>query len=125
MLVSETTDITAMDYMADAVLEMEDDKFEGQANETCHLEKAQGFEIPQRSYAYTLNEGRFLMIETPLTFAYPSNPVWKPFEAIKHGDRHYSTGITILDSFLGGGLVKGGLVLLDSAQTSVPLRTSR
>ncbi len=95
LFVSETTDITAMDYMADAVLEMEDDKFEGQRMRRVIWKKLRGFEIPQRSYAYTLNEGRFLMIETPLTFAYPSNPVWKPFEAIKHGDRHYSTGSTI------------------------------
>jgi KaiC/GvpD/RAD55 family RecA-like ATPase len=113
LFVSETSDLTAMDYMADAVLVMEDGVFENQRVRRVTWKKLRGFEIPHRSYPYTLEGGRFLMIETPATFPIPTNPTKKPFAARKHGIHSYSTGIEAFDSFLGGGLTKGGLVLLE------------
>ena len=113
LFVSETAELTAMDYMADAVLAMEDNLFEGQRVRRVIWKKLRGFEIPHRNYPYTLHGGKFLMIDTPMTFTYPANPTRTPFAGRKHGTNSYSTGIEALDSFLGSGLAKGSLVLLE------------
>jgi len=113
VFVSEIMETSEMDYMADAVLVLQDDLFEGQRVRRAIWKKLRGFEIPQRSYPYTLHGGRFSMIESRLSFTIPPNLNTKPFDGIKHGINSYSTGIADLDSFLGGGLEKGAFVLLE------------
>ena len=71
LFVSETSELTAMDYMADAVLAMEDNLFEGQRVRRVVWKKLRGFEIPHRNYPYTLHGGKFLMIDTPHEFRLP------------------------------------------------------
>jgi KaiC/GvpD/RAD55 family RecA-like ATPase len=113
LFVSETSDLTTMDYMADAVLDLEDGIFENHRVRRIIWKKLRGFEIPQRSYPYTLEGGMFLMIETPTSLAALASTSRKPFAGIKNGDNYYSTGIESLDSLLGKGLAKGSFVLLE------------
>ena len=93
LFVSETADFTAMDYIHDAVLAMEDNLFEGQAMPQVIWKKLRGFEIPHRNYPYTLHGGKFLMIDTPMTFTYPANPTRTPFAGRKHGTNSYPRGL--------------------------------
>jgi KaiC/GvpD/RAD55 family RecA-like ATPase len=112
LFVSEEPGLTTIDYCVDAVVELSDDLLEGRRIRQIAWKKLRGNAIPQRSFLYTLDRGRFTIFEKTEVLrpgAYPA----KPIVPMKHDEYHFSTGSADFDSFLSGGIPRGAFVLLE------------
>ncbi|MDJ0269631.1 MAG: hypothetical protein NXY59_03605 [Aigarchaeota archaeon] len=107
VIVSENPDITAADYLVDAVIELRDEEFENRRARKIYVEKIRGQAIARRRRLFTLYGGRFTVFkpiqEENLKKIQPSQ-----FKPISHTTTHYSTGSEDFDALLAGGLKKGG-----------------
>ncbi len=112
IFVSEEPALTTLDYVVDAVIQLSDDVVDGRRIRQIAWKKLRGNAIPQRSFLYTLDKGRFSILDKTRILRPGTYPV-KPFSSIKHGEYFFSTGSTDLDSFLGGGIPRGAFVLLE------------
>ncbi len=112
LFISEEPTLTTTDYVVDAVIALTDEVLEGRRLRRIAWKKLRGSPIPQRSYLYTLHEGRFTIFDNTMTPAFGSRPQ-KPFTPIEHNKRFFSTGSKDFDLFLGGGIERGSFVLLE------------
>ena len=123
LFVAETADQTPIDYMVDAVLLLEDSVHENHRIRRAIWKKLRSFEIPQRSYPYTLHGGTFSMMRGPYipdigSYATSNTADLVDIVPKKHTTFTYSTGSEDLDAFLGGagGFTRGSFVLLEMGE---------
>lgn len=103
VFVSETAETSSLDYLADAIVTLEDREVDGARMRYIVWEKIRGVPIPQKRYIFTLHEGRFRMFQ-PLIMKRPEpTREFKPLEL----EGAYSTGSMQLDRLLGRGMPKG------------------
>ena len=107
VFVSETAESSTLDYLADAIVVLEDREVDGVRMRYISWEKIRGTPIPQKRYIFTLHEGRFRMFQ-PSAIGRP-RPT-KEFRPIKL-EGVYSTGSAQLDRLLGRGIPKGSGIL--------------
>lgn len=107
VFVSETAESSTLDYLADAIVLLEDRELNGARMRYIVWEKIRGTPIPQKRYIFTLHEGRFRMFQ-PSAIERPGPT--REFRPIKL-EGAYSTGSIQLDRLLGRGIPKGSGVL--------------
>lgn len=112
LFVGEEPDLSTTDYLVDAVLELKDDTFEGRRIRRIEWKKLRGSMISSRSSSYTLAGGKITMLK-PARVLSPREYETRGYSPVRHGQYSYSTGSPEFDNFLGGGLPKGGLTLLE------------
>jgi KaiC/GvpD/RAD55 family RecA-like ATPase len=103
VFVSETAETSSLDYLADAIVVLEDREVDGARMRYIVWEKIRGVPIPQKRYIFTLHEGWFRLFQ-PLIMKRPEpTREFKPLEL----EGAYSTGSMQLDRLLGRGMPKG------------------
>jgi len=107
VFVSETAESSTLDYLADAIVLLEDRELNGARMRYIVWEKIRGTPIPQKRYVFTLHEGRFRMFQ-PAAIRRPGPT--REFRPTKL-EGAYSTGSIQLDRLLGRGIQKGSGVL--------------
>jgi KaiC/GvpD/RAD55 family RecA-like ATPase len=112
LFVSEEIGLTSTDYIVDAVVQLEDTVFESRRLRQIIWKKLRGSSIPQRSYLYSLEGGKFNVLDDSF-LPWPEHFESSVFAPIKDGPFYYSSGSADLDCFLGGGFRRGSLVLLE------------
>jgi KaiC/GvpD/RAD55 family RecA-like ATPase len=115
VFVSETPEVAAIDYVADAIVVLHDVEREGRRYRRMEWRKIRGVEIPQESYLFTLAGGRFTMFQRPPSLPPGFTP--KPFKPIPHSPTHYSTGSEDFDKFLEGGIRRGACITSEHSVT--------
>ena len=79
VFVSEGPELTPLDYLVDAIVELRDEEHEGRRIRTIEWRKRRGSEIPQKRCLFTLADGRFnicerVAIELPCLWTWSSTP---------------------------------------------------
>lgn len=115
LFVSEEPSLTTTDYLVDAIIVLRDDTFDGRRIRRLELKKLRGSPISQRSYAYTLDQNRFSLLEGSYV-RWPSKSESKSFKSIPHKQELLSSGSKDLDDFMGGGIRRGSTLLLEIDQ---------
>ena len=115
LFVSEEPSLTTTDYLVDAIIVLRDDTFDGRRIRRMEIKKLRGSPIPQRSYAYTLDQNSFSLLEGS-DIRWPSKSESKSFRPIPHTQELLSSGNKHLDEFLGGGIRRGSTLLLEINQ---------
>jgi KaiC/GvpD/RAD55 family RecA-like ATPase len=120
IFVSEEPYLTTVDYLADAIVTLKDEVYEGRRLRRIEWNKLRGTPIPQRSHLFTLNGGRFTMFDKTLV-EMPADvkPTW--FKPIEHPKGHFSSGSPDIDATLGP--FRQGIVLLLEIGKSVNVTT--
>ncbi|WXG47240.1 MAG: ATPase domain-containing protein [Candidatus Atabeyarchaeum deiterrae] len=97
------------EFVADTVVKLSVDQFEGHPFRELELRKVRGTRIPERKLVFTL-EGGFKAFAP-----FKTKDVEEPrrFTPIADQDGRFSTGSADLDTLLGGGYPKGSSVLLE------------
>ncbi len=112
LFISEEPSLTTTDYVVDAVIALTDEVLEGRRLRRIAWKKLRGSAIPQRSYLYTLHEGRFTIFDNTKTLV-PGSFSTGRFVPIEHSKGSFSTGSKDVDRFLGGGIERGSFVLIE------------
>ena len=112
VFISEEPELSTVDYMVDAVLALGYVEIEGRQIREITIEKLRGHSINERKKAYTLKDGLFSFLTKPVF----ETKTPRKFKPVSGSDTHFSTGSEDLDSFLGGGLSKGLLMLLEDGK---------
>jgi KaiC/GvpD/RAD55 family RecA-like ATPase len=115
LFMSEEPSLTTTDYLVDAIIVLKDDTLDGRRIRRMEIKKLRGSAIPQRSYAYTLDQNTFFVLESS-KILYLSKSESKPYRAIPHRGEILSSGSEDLNDFLGGGMRKGSALLLEISQ---------
>ncbi len=116
VIVSENPDITAADYLVDAVIELRDEEFENRRARKIYVEKIRGQAVARRRWLFTLYGGRFTIF-TPTQEENLEKIQSSQFKPIPHTATHYSTGSEDFDTLLAGGLKKGSAVFFEIGKT--------
>lgn len=111
VFVSEEPHLTTVDYLADAIVTLKDEVYEGRRLRRIEWNKLRGMPIPQRSHLFTLKDGRFTMFYKTLA-EMPTKVKPCEFKPIKHPKGHYSSGSPEVDATLGP-LRQGSVSLLE------------
>ncbi len=109
VFISEEPHLTTTDYLADVIVTLKDEEFQGRRIRRIEWNKLRGLLIPQKSYLFTLHGGRFTMFQRTEAER-PSEIKPKKFKPIKHTKTRYSLGSEDLDAIIG--LVEKGTVVL-------------
>jgi len=119
VFVTEGLELTSIDYLVDAIVALHDNEHEDRRVRRIEWVKLRGIEIPQKRCLFTLANGQFKMLRRRTE---RSQEILTPqkFKPIPHSTEKYSTGSQDFDAFLGGGLRRGGVVLLEFGQTISP-----
>ncbi len=111
VFVSEEPHLTTTDYLVDAVVVLHDEVMEGRRIRRIEWKKLRGSAITQRTSIFTLYGGRFTLLGRVIT-QLPSEMEPQPFKHVEHGEL-FSTSSADLDMFLGGGMRRGSVILLE------------
>ena len=114
IFISEHSDDTTLDFLVDGIVELKQSYHESMRVREIFLLKLRGVRIERTSYIYTLDNAVFRSFS-------PYRPVKfrpEPKKKVTAGDvltstDHFRSGYPLLDSSLGGGFPKKGLVLLE------------
>jgi KaiC/GvpD/RAD55 family RecA-like ATPase len=112
VFVSEDDSIRSADYFVDAVVKLEDDSMEGMRVRRLIWKKIRGARIPHRSSLYTLEGGKFTIIE-PTIVRFTGEYDARSFQSIPHGKNSFSAGSRDLDRFFGGSLRHGSTIVME------------
>ena len=120
VIILETAENTQWDYLVDGVITLSKTEEDGRRYRKLSLDKMRGIRIEQPLYLYTLDNGRF---DHCKSFSHEIPHFKKAHAHIKDGEGSeyhekglFSTGTIDLDSILGGGYPRNGLVVLDVTQ---------
>ena len=119
VFVSEGLELTSVDYLVDAIVALHDNEQEGRRVRRIEWLKLRGTEIPQKRCLFTLANGQFKILPMKTERSQTSLAPQK-FKPVPHSTHKYSTGSQDFDQFLGGGLRRGGVMLLEFGQTVSP-----
>jgi KaiC/GvpD/RAD55 family RecA-like ATPase len=113
VFISEEPGLTTTDYLVDAIVTLKNEFLEGGRRiRKIEWNKVRGSPIPQPFYVYSLHNGRFNMFQGPKVLPTQEYDI-QPFKSINHKEDFYSTGNHDLDEFLGGGVRKGSVRLVE------------
>jgi KaiC/GvpD/RAD55 family RecA-like ATPase len=122
IFISEEPNLTTTDYLVDGMVTLKNEFLEGDRRiRKVEWNKVRGSPIPQPSYVYSLHDGRFNMFQAPEILSNSGDHNAQRFKPINHKEEFYSTGNQDLDAFLGGGIRKGSVTLVELGK-NVPLR---
>jgi KaiC/GvpD/RAD55 family RecA-like ATPase len=112
ILTLETTGSTRLDYVADGVVSMEKELINENRVRTMRLKKLRGIKITNPVYPFTLDGGKFQVLEPEPIYFEPRKA--RRLRKIRPPTpNHISSGIRDFDGLLGSGLKKGSLNLLE------------
>jgi KaiC/GvpD/RAD55 family RecA-like ATPase len=112
LFISEEPSLTTTDYLVDAVVTVQNDLYEGRRIRKILWNKVRGSATTHWSNLFTLSEGRFTAFsQHAALWQRLEKPL--PFEPIPHKDPFYSSGSADFDEFMGGGLRKGFLIVVE------------
>jgi KaiC/GvpD/RAD55 family RecA-like ATPase len=111
ILVTESMDITPLDYLVDGIVVLRKYEIDYRRAREIELNKLRGVEIGQHKYAFTLKGGRF--------------QAFKPFERriierrrkvepVPNTETHLSTGVLDLDKIIDGGFRTGSANVIEA-----------
>lgn len=109
VVVLESDGPSAIDYLADGIITLRQERLDASIVRVLRLEKMRGVNIANSTYLYTLHGGRFRAFGPDRGDRLPPRP---PADAAP-GDR-LSTGMPRLDAALGGGYAWGATVLMEA-----------
>ena len=129
VFISEEPGLTTTDYMADAIVLLKDDLFDGMRVRRIEWRKLRGTEIPQKSQLFSLWDARFTVFQAESVLDIHAKHKAKPFQPVKNTTERYSTGSKDLDALTLGGLERGSTILLElgrrlGARWDLPLLAS-
>ena len=110
--VSEEPERTSTDYLVDAIIELSSEVSFGSILRRMQIKKLRGAPITAPTLQYTLNEGRFRILEPPKILS-TDQYATKHYKPIANSGDRYSSGISDLDTMLGGGLYRGLTIALE------------
>lgn len=120
VVVTERREQTDLDYLLDGVVVLRRKFHEGRVVREIELRKLRGVSIEQSRFLFTLDSGRFRYLP-PFDFSGHSDEratsVGEPISSPGRG--LYSSGVSAMDSILGGGFRRGSLNLIE-VNTDVP-----
>ncbi|WP_455391466.1 ATPase domain-containing protein [[Eubacterium] cellulosolvens] len=111
ILVQEEGKETYLDYLADGIVTLIRDEYEGQRVRFISLDKLRGVEIMQTKYLVSLKDGRFQSF-SPFD---PGDVKPRKWKSLPDNEVYFSTGIKDLDTLLGGGYRKGSYNVIEIA----------
>jgi hypothetical protein len=117
ILISESTEVTFLDYIVDGIITLKDDQIEGRVLRTIEINKIRAIERRQKEYVFTLYQNRFRYCE-PFSDTKPLQI--KPWEITSDKGELFSTGNESLDLLYNGGLRQGTFNLLE-VESNVPI----
>lgn len=112
LLVVESIDTKRLDYVADGVLLMEKNLINENRIRSIRLKKLRGVKIENPIYPYTLEGGKFQVLEPEPMFFEPKKSK-RTRKRRSPNPTYISSGIRDFDTLIGGGLRKGSLNLLE------------
>ncbi len=98
-----------LEYIADGVIFLEQNLYEGRKIRSLSLDKLRGISTNFKKYLFTLNGGKFKILTPKIMFDLNQHFT----TTIPPTDRYFSTGVTDLDTILGGGFRPGTLNLIE------------
>jgi len=110
--ISEEPEGTSTDYLVDAIIELNSEVSFGSILRRIQVKKLRGMAIAAPTLLYTLNDGRFSVLEPPKILL-PGQYAPKRYRPIANAGDTYSSGISDLDEMLGGGLYRGLTIALE------------
>jgi len=110
--ISEEPERTSTDYLVDAIVELSSEVSFGSILRRMQVRKLRGMPIRAPTSLYTLNEGRFRVLEPPKILL-PGQYATKRYKPLANTGDRYSSGIPDLDTMLGGGLYRGLTIALE------------
>jgi hypothetical protein len=117
ILISESVDVSFLDYIVDGILTIKDDEIEGRVVRKVEINKIRAIERRQKEYVFTLYQNRFQYCQ-PFADQKPSKI--KPWEVTQDKGELFSTGNESLDQLYHGGLRQGTFNLLE-VESNVPI----
>lgn len=120
IFVSEKDYPSNEDYIVDGVINLTQTIEDGRRFREITLKKLRGILIKESTYSFTLNSGRFNVIQ-PLELNNKKIGKWDPIPDL---NGYYSTGINDLDKILGGGIKYGSFFNIQ-IEKEVPVETWR
>jgi len=114
---SEKIGISVEEFVADGVIVLRRDDYDGKLIREIEIPKLRGTKIERQKFLFTLNKG--FKVFTPFSNKKVDNP--KKFEPTRGTKTHYPSGIPELDEILGGeGYPRGSSVLYELGE-NVPV----
>jgi KaiC/GvpD/RAD55 family RecA-like ATPase len=114
IFISEHSDDTTLDFIVDGIVELKQSYHESMRVREIFLLKLRGVRIERTSYIYTLDNAVFRSFSPyrPVKFRPEPHKRVTAEDVLAESD-HFRSGYPVLDSSLGGGFPKQGLVLLE------------
>ncbi|HDJ38233.1 MAG TPA: hypothetical protein ENF24_03495 [Methanosarcinales archaeon] len=112
VVILENENDVELNYLSDGVVTLHRKDIGGRRLRMLTINKLRGISIPQPSYLYTLDNGRFRSFNT-FNVARPEE--YLPFESIPNTKTHYSTGNRDLDEITGRYQI-GSYVLMETGE---------
>jgi KaiC/GvpD/RAD55 family RecA-like ATPase len=113
VFVSEEPELTSTDYLVDAIISLRYQEVAGRRLREIVWDKLRGAPIENQRGIYTLDGGRFKVLQKPVL----AGRHQKKLVPIPNTPTHYSTGSKDFDTFLGGGIKKGALIVVEVGDT--------
>jgi len=113
----EKIGISVEEFVADGVVILRKDNYEGRLIREIEIEKLRGTKLERRNFLFTLDKS--FRVFPPFSLKETEDP--KPFEPARGTKTHYPSGISELDEILGGqGYPRGCSVLFELGE-NVPI----
>jgi len=109
--------ISIEEFVADGVIVLRKDDYDGRLIREIEVEKLRGTKIERQKFLFTLNKG--FQVFPPFSVKKVENP--KKFEATRGTKTHYPSGISELDEILGGEGYPRGCAVLYELGENVPV----
>ena len=111
ILVTESMDVTPLDYLVDGIVVLRKYEIDYRRAREIEVKKLRGVEIGQHKYAFTLKGGRF---QAFLPFERRIIARRRRVELVPNTETHLSTGIADLDKIIDGGFGKGSANVIEA-----------
>jgi KaiC/GvpD/RAD55 family RecA-like ATPase len=112
LFLSEERELKTEDYLFDSIVILRRDIVSGRLFRRLEISKLSGSPISKRTYLFSLNEGRFTVMDKP-QIPSPHRFDVRFFIPRKHGKASFSTGSADLDNFFNGGMKFGSSIFIE------------